>query len=305
MMKVRTLLGGLERETQEQPIPDFCLPRNPIGLEYEWEGTGKFPQDLDELAAKVVSAPGSYDSKLLIQIHQLFNVHIDHSLRKDGLEFTFKSGYSGSKALAGIDAMDALARRYGFTGSYRTSLHVHLDMNDTSFPEDLLTFGSVYGLVEPFLYSFVGEGRNYCNYCIPWYKHPQQFENFLWLVARHKEGSNEIVSHLKNGKGNKYSGLNYFSIGDFGTVEFRHAPVTMPRDKILIWINMIMRIKQWVLAHKLLPPDVADLAVNIGPVRFLQEVFQTQYHAATRTSRDIEGDFWNGMDTLYQYISAI
>lgn len=298
MMNVRTLLGVIERGEQEQPVPEFCLPKCAVGLEYEWEGCDRWPD-----AHNIVS---DYNVPQTVKdVVNYFNCHVDGSLRGSGMEFTFKGPFAGSKILRATSAMDDASRALGFTGSYRTSMHVHIDMQDTTFPTEVLSLGAVYCVVEPFLYQFVGGGRNTSNYCIPWYKHPQHFENFIDVIKRqHKDGSRGVLPHLQSHKGDKYAGLNCFSIGQFGTVEFRQAPVTMQRDKILTWINLIMRIKQWTCANPKKPVDILDYVNRTGTTSFLQEVFKSNYVDATRLSRNVEADSWAGLETLYQFVAA-
>lgn len=301
-MKVRNMLGLGEAVEQEQPVPDFCLPRCRIGLEYEWENTTKF---INEDAPHI--PPTVAVGVEIAGVNKYFNAHIDHSLRVGGMEFTFKEGYSGSRLLRAVKAMGSCSRALGFTGSYRTSLHCHVDMQDTNFPQDVELLGAVYCVVEPFLYQFVGNMRNVCNYCIPWYKHPQQFEYFLGTIR--KTYSPDAINHntrmvgaLKNGKGSKYSGLNCFSLGDFGTVEYRQAPVTMQEDRIILWINLVMRIKEWVVNHPMDLPKFVDYCNHRDPSWFIHDVFQSHYQDVVRLSRNLNSDYWNGLETLYQYV---
>lgn len=307
-MKVRTLIGVEESMEQEQAVPELCLPRCKIGMEYEWESTSRYPYKPDEEEDGMGPKGVAKQVPSIEDVRKYFSVHVDNSLRFQGMEFTFKGGYSGSKILRSVRAMDACSRALGFTGSYRTSLHVHIDMQDTNFPEDVEQFGAIYCVVEPFLYQFVGAARNVCNYCIPWYKHPQQFENFLSTIRRTfaADGSmnSRVVQNLRSGKGNKYSGLNCFSLGDFGTVEFRQAPVTMSEAKILMWINLIMRIKEWVVTHPMTLPKVVDYCNAKGADWLIHDVFQSHYPDAVRLSRNLDADYWNGMETLYQYVSV-
>lgn len=297
-MKVRHLLGTAEFLEQEQAVPDFCLPKAAVGLEYEWENTKKWPS-AEQVEEDVGLAP------IVKEVIKYFDFHVDGSLRVNGMEFTFKGPFSGSKILRATNAMDDCARSLGFTGSYRTSMHVHIDMQDTTFPDDVKQLGAVYCIVEPFLYQFVGNSRNTSNYCIPWYKHPQHFENFLDTITRqHKDGTSTVLPYLRSHKGDKYAGLNCFALGQFGSVEYRQAPVTMQRDKILTWINLLMRIKQWTTTNPKTSVGVLDHCNRIGAYQFLQEVFKTHYADVTRLSRNIEGDVWSGLETLYQYVAC-
>lgn len=298
-MKVREILGLIDERLPEQPTPKLILPKCRIGMEYEWENTQDYP-------IKGPTQTGDPDRyKVITESRKYFQVHNDGSLRQNGNEFVFIGPYYGTKVTDSIDIMDELARVLDFTGSYRTSLHVHLDMQDVSFPKDIERFGGIYSLVEPFLYKFVGNNRDCSNYCVPWYAHPQHFETYFGVIKRYfHAGDAGIAYALKQAKQTKYAGLNFFSLGDFGTVEFRQAPVTMQKDKILAWVNIIMRLKKWVVEKQYTPEELITHANKMGPQLLLQEVFEEQYRDVTRMSRDILQDFHIGLATLYQFVAT-
>lgn len=302
-MKVRKLLGISEGDDNEQPVPDFCLPRTAVGLEYEWENIGKFPTNPSQI--EQIRNNSCPVTPVVGEVIKYFDQVPDHSLRLNGMEFKFRGGYRGSKILRAIEAMEQGARVFGFEGSYRTSLHVHLDMHDLDFPRDIELFGGLYCIVEPFLYQFVGNNRHACNYCVPWNYHPQHFETFLRTIREnHKEGTSVVMGYIRNGKANKYAGLNCYSLGDYGTVEFRQAPVTFQSPKIISWINLLMRLKQWVIEHPIRIDTLVALADSAGAVSFLEDVFRQQTPEVLRYSKNVESDFWRGMQTLYQYAAT-
>lgn len=310
-MKVRNLLGMQEETEQEQPVPDFCMPKTRVGLEYEWENCGEWPLPVKKYVGMLEGNPAEQlvadgQPSYIKEVVKYFNVHVDGSLRKNGMEFTFKNGFSGSKILNATRSMDECSRILGFEATYRTSLHCHLDMQDTNFPSDVEQLGAVYCVVEPFLYQFVGNNRNVSNYCIPWYKHPQHFENFRDTIKRKykPEQAGLLVHAFRGHVGDKYAGLNCFSLGTFGTLEFRQGQVNMQLAKLHTWINMLMRLKQWVLTTPMTPTEVLDKVNSARPSVFLQEVFQSNYADAVRMSRNIDADLWSGLETLYQYIAC-
>lgn len=295
MAKVKELLGLQDKWAPEQPTPLLVSPKQRMGLEYEWENTGKFP----------FHPPAIDDGQIISRTHNLFEVIKDGSLRKDGKEFTFKDGYSGSLIVKSVDIMDEVQRMFGFEGTYRTSLHVHLDMQDARFPEDIENLGAVYCICEPLIYKFIGNQRFACNYCTPWFSHPQSFEEFFSLIRKTQTLPMPAKkNYLVQGKEHKYTGLNFFSLGDFGTVEWRQAPVTMQRDKILLWLNIIMLIKDYAMKEVQSPTQLVDKACRYGPDWFFSAVFKDYTRSITKYSRSIPQDFNEGISTLYSFIAA-
>lgn len=291
-MKIKQILGKPALPDKEQNCPEFCLPNCYIGMEYEWEKTAAF---------KAVGMQGA-DSKF----QDYFGVHNDGSLRNSGMEFVFNGPFAGTNLLTAIKLMDEIARKYSFVSSYRTSLHVHLDMTECNFPEDVYLLGLLYSIFEPLIYKFVGQNRDACNYCIPWYSHPQHYQVFIGAMERKYENPKDYAQHLKNSKQYKYSGLNFFSLGDFGTLEWRQAPVDMQKDKIIQWINIIMRHKKYVLDHPKAQPDwLLTYASRQEPLELLTEVFQEQGKLLSRFTRNLRADINLGLETATHYLALL
>jgi Putative amidoligase enzyme len=307
-MKVKNLLktGGLEEREQNTPL--LCLPKTYMGLEYEWESTGNFPYQTALLT-------GDPRAGMVSAVRSLFNHHVDGSLRDGGMEFTFKEPYAGTRILAAIDAMDDVSRAYGFTSSYRTSLHVHMDLSELNYPKDAHRFAALYAVVEPLLYKFVGANRDGCNYCIPWYANPHHYMQYARIIKPYKEYFKKnqedeiglsLGSHLLQNKNyHKYAGLNLLSMGQFGTAEFRHAPVNMQKEKILVWLNILMRIKKYVVENQW---DVTHLMQRIkshGAKAFIANIFGSEAPFLLKNSKNVEEDLKKGSLTMFHFISAI
>ena len=267
------------------------------GLEFEWENTRALRTDFVS-----VEMPENVQ-----EFYSLYAVHSDGSLREAGREYVFKEPLSGSRVLKALESMDDISRQYKFQSSYRTSLHVHLDCRDLSFPEDVVFLGAVYAIVEPFIYRFIGNNRDVSNYSIPWYQHPQHYRVFLSTI--NKSGSvpgRSIQAKLQQAKQYKYSGLNMFSLGDYGTVEFRHAPVSMQKDKIILWLNIIMSLKKFVLENRQLSPeDVLNLSQKMGFLGFISHVFGIYAKDLIKSTRTPVNDFILGVDTCNHYLTIL
>lgn len=288
-MQTLELLGKTPKAISARPSPEFVIPDCLIGLEYEWENTGNF----------------TWDTPLGLALRPWFTVHADGSLRSGGQEFVLAEPLFGENLLQAVTAMDDAARVFKFGSSYRTSMHVHLDMEGTEFPDAPLAFGCLYSIVEPLLYRFVGQRRDYCNYCLPWHQSEQHFETFLDQLLGAQQPK-VIAEKLRRMKVLKYSGLNYFSLGDFGTVEFRQAPVGMSRAKIIQWLNIIMCLKKYTAKRKVpSSQDILDRAYSQGSASFLESLFGDSYANAVRFSPDVEQDFRIGLKTAAQFCVAI
>lgn len=231
-MFVMELHGKTPKIRKQRPSPKFVIPDGLIGLEYEWESCEHF----------------DWGTEWGQRLQPFFSSHNDGSLRNGGIEFVLREPLFGENLLAAITTMDEAARAFRFKSSYRTSMHVHLDMERATYPDQVLSTALLYALAEPFLYKFVGQARDMCNYCLPWYRHDQHFNVFLRGIHEYKAHSAaHLVGKLKQLKEYKYSGLNFFSLGDFGTLEFRQCPVGLDATRVVDWVNMIQSLKAYAL----------------------------------------------------------
>lgn len=290
-MLTMELIGKTPKSNTARPSQEFVIPNCLIGLEYEWEGCGNF----------------NWETPVGRAVMPWFSNHADGSLRNGGIEFVLKEPLFGENLLAAVTAMDDLGRVAKFQSSYRTSMHVHLDMEGTTFPHAPLAMGALYAVVEPLLYRFVGQRRDYCNYCLPWHHSEQHFETFLDQLAGYARPGNAKITaeKLRRMKILKYAGLNYFSLGDFGTVEFRQAPVGMSRAKVIQWLNIIMSLKKYIASRTTpTPSEILDRAYSQGSELFLKSVFGDHYTSAVRFSPDVEQDFRIGVKTAAQFCVA-
>lgn len=286
--RVADILGIFPPAEKEQNCPEFCLPKCRVGMEFEWENTQAFTI----LSSSV---------KEVAEFYKYYSPHNDGSLRNNGMEFVFNGPKTGTGILTALDLMEEISRKYNFQASYRTSLHLHLDMQDTSIPDDIDTFNILYCIFERFFYKFVGKNRDTSNYCVPWYMHPQHFQVYKKAI-RGYGSSNDLAAVFKNNKSFKYSGLNMFSLGDFGTVEGRQAPVDMQKAKIIIWTNVFMRLKKWVLEHRHVQGEAVFTHLEkTGPLQFMLEVFGDQYKDLIKFSKNPLSDIKEGLNTAYHY----
>lgn len=254
----------------------FAIPDGLIGLEYEYEGTNRFDQ--------------MYNPKVFQKVNEYFECHTDGSLRDGGNEFVLREPLFGEELLQAITVMDEAARSLRFKSSYRTSMHVHLDMERATYPAQVLSVAILYAIAEPFLYKFVGTARDMCNYCLPWYRHDQHFGVFLkGLKELEGHPGPIVVDKLRRLKEFKYSGLNFFSLGDYGTLEFRQAPVGMDAVRVIEWVNIIQSLKKYAMGSNHNYETILSRAFSQPYTEFLSSVFTDHYKSLTRyTARPTE-----------------
>lgn len=288
-MLVMEIHGKKPRGGRSRPSNLFTLPEGLIGLEYEFEKVGQ----------------PKWDSTQGVELAKYFSAHADGSLRDNGIEFVLREPLFGEDLHSAIRAMDEMSRAYRYRASYRTSMHVHLDMERASYPDQILSLATLYAIAEPFMYKFVGQARDCCNYCLPWFRHDQHFNLFLNGVKMTLGNDGPHVIHkMQSLKEWKYSGLNFFSIGDYGTLEFRHAPVGMEASRVIDWINIIQSLKKYATRSNMTYQKLLEKAVSKPYHEFLGEVFESHFRTLIKFAPRPEESYHLGLKTASSFAAS-
>lgn len=197
-----------------------------------------------------------------------WRVEEDNSLRDNGREFVTLplKGDQVPFALVCLDSSLEDEARF----SHRTSVHVHMNVRDLE-PEQIAKIVLVYLTVEKFLFKFAGEHREKNIFCVPLYALEMTDTLFHSIMGLDKKEIRRIQSQEF-----RYSALNFEPMFSFGTIEFRHLGGTRDPHRIVSWINMLLRIKQYALSKDLqtLIRETIVLNSNSHYRGYAQEVFR-------------------------------
>lgn len=195
----------------------------------------------------------------------------DGSLRNNGMEFV-------SNPVKGSNIQKALEQLYRYFDEYhrgcsfseRTGIHVHINARDIKIP-NLVTFISLYSILEECLFDFAGRHRAENLFCVPLNstatlkealkgKNKQQFGDWLYAILHSSD---------------KYSALNIKTLFTFGTFEFRHLDGTHDWKKIYTWIRLLLSIKKYATTHTTdaLYEDIKKLNTTSEYDKFLISIF--------------------------------
>ncbi len=158
-----------------------------------------------------------------------------------------------------------------YQASFRTSTHVHFNFSNPepyeNIPEDTLeriqNFLCLYYLVEDVFYGIAGSDRECSGYCSSF---KTAFADFAGLLRA--TTASEFTRALKLSA--RYYGCNPKSLEKYGTIEFRHLPLTPSAEEMARWINTIMRLK--VMAYSI-EGDFGDYLGSITREQLVQGVF--------------------------------
>lgn len=213
----------------------------------------------------------------------------DSSLRNHGLEFVSKPIRPRLARAAIAALLGGFVHRYKLDTrpefSWRTSIHVHLNMQDEKV-ENVLNMMVLYTLYEDSLFSFIGRERRESNFCVPIQE--TDYPKYISMVMQ----GDDTLKNLA-GKWQKYAAMNIrpLILNDHaggsgpgstgspgqgkGTLEFRHLEGTYDLSKIINWMNLLLRLQKTSREMSLeeLESRVLSLSTRTHYISFLQDTF--------------------------------
>lgn len=236
---LKTLPDSLQRELTM--LPDKILRRilnTPVGVEVEIEGYNR-----------AVPMDG-------------WNITEDNSLRNGGAEFISKLGYRAHHIWPKIHLLCEKAVANKWSVSDRTSIHVHLGMNHLTM-NDVHAVLLAYIPLEEALFEYAGALRYSNIFCVP----AVECSGGLSYECK------DIYGYIR--EADKYSALNFKTIRDLGTVEFRHMQTCFDAEYIYRWIMMLCLIRDYARRTPLdqLKTFITDLRTKRNCREYINSIF--------------------------------
>lgn len=225
------------------------------------------------------------------------------SLRNSGIEFvTAGAGIQGEDILLAINSFCEHAQKNNWGVGYpRAAIHIHLDVTDLDVADgQLARLLSNYMLVEHIFFSFAGNWRKDCGFCIPYSSGQADFENIGEVLYTNITDS-ELFRHLTRNL-SKYQALNLNAIPRFGTMEFRHLPTTFDSQRIISWINLILALKNSTINSPRLKDPLKALS-DFGPEGIAREIFGPLYDRLNLGAFLDPAAMWEACDNCTQLMA--
>jgi len=187
----------------------------------------------------------------------------DGSLRNRGREFKTYPTPLGYIEPALRLLLDGINKDVDF--SKRTSIHVHMDMRHMTLSQ-LMGALFTYAVVENVLFKFAENERRQSIFCVP-------ITETLIFTNLHKKPEHLFIDISNYWQ--KYTALNLLPIKTFGTFEFRQLPGTMNLKKILIWIDLLSRIRIFAYRNDFttIMAKITELNTSSAYKEFIADVF--------------------------------
>lgn len=153
-----------------------------------------------------------------------------------------------------------------FNFSFRTSVHVHVNVQELT-EDELLAFLYACMLLEEPLMNFCGESRKGNRFCLRM-NDAEGYDKTLSSIFTH---GYRAIARL-NGDKIRYSAINVHSLVKYGSIEFRGMRGNMEEAVLLPWCSTLLSIRN--VAKKLKNPiNVYNMYVGMGNQEFAKKFF--------------------------------
>lgn len=165
----------------------------------------------------------------------------DGSLRGDyprcSSEYVMRQPVTALRLDKAIDELIAHQKKATLKFSFRTSVHVHINVQEYT-TDQLLAFIYACLILEEPLMNFCGETRKGNRFC---------------LRVKDAEGYDKTLNHLfqygwdairrLDGDAIRYSAINIHALKKYGSIEFRGMRGNMDRDILIPWCHTLLAIR--------------------------------------------------------------
>lgn len=218
----------------------------------------------------------------------------DHSLKSTGREYVTRGGLVGEDIVNAIDAFYDVASKSKLNNGYPyAGIHLHVDSTEMEVENGQLSrFVEAYMLAEPLLFHFAGEYRRNCGFC---YSLEQAQADYPLIGKGIYSGSYKSLQNtLARRHFSKYQALNLQPLATFGTIEFRHLPTTMEKQRLLDWVNIVLSLRVAAMTRD----SIAEAALRDRPLTFLQGMFSPNLWEQLVDGFD-PARYWGAIDNIF------
>lgn len=205
-----------------------------------------------------------------------WKIENDGSLRgrfpDEAAEYVLRRPLELQKAIDAVTqlrkAQDDANARLNF--SFRTSVHVHVNVQQLTFNQ-YLNMIYTYLLLEEPLVRYCGKERVGNRFCLR-LQDAEGLMDYLFMLFRQGHGA---LKHI-HGDAVRYASINVAATSKYGSLEFRSLKGNMDVDYITTWLQALDNLRSFAQEHAN-PQIIHDLFVNSTPEQFAEIVLGDMY----------------------------
>lgn len=202
-----------------------------------------------------------------------WNVEDDGSLRgvfpKSRAEYVLKKPLGMVEAVAAVYDLAKCQEKANLNFSFRTSVHVHLNVLDLT-PAEYLNLIYTYLLIEEPLIRYCGQERICNRFCLRLQDAEGLMETLVPMFAKFKLKGDYLGDQIR------YSAINLSATTKYGSLEFRAMKGNLEVKYIHDWLCALGNLKLYAKSFES-PQHIHDEFVRNKPSVFLQNVLKNVY----------------------------
>ena len=234
-----------------------------------------------------------------------WKIEDDGSLRgqfpTERAEYVLKKPLDLQKAIDAVVKLREIqdANKAVLNFSFRTSVHVHVNVQQLTFPQ-YLNMIYTYLLLEEPLVRYCGKERVGNRFCL----RLQDAEGLLdYLFMLFRQGYS-AMRHI-HGDNVRYAAINVAATAKYGSLEFRSLKGNMDVPYITTWLQALDHLRSFAMEMKD-PQDVHDLFVNNTPEQFAEIVLGDVYESFIypEMENDMRHSFSLALELPYNFVDS-
>jgi|TARA_Y100000310_G_scaffold161131_1_gene161073 hypothetical protein len=214
---------------------------------------------------------------------------VDHdgSLRGESIEYILRSPCRRESVSIKLKRLQKDLKDQGakLVPSSRCGVHIHVNCQRLSL-EELLNFALLYYIFEDILMEYCGRDRTGNLFCLPLSAADYILDALMQFRAY------EELNAL-NSDDIRYAALNWNSLFNYGSLEFRAYPAVKDFTKIEKWISLLLRIFDYAKKYKQ-PDEILEEFSMEGPRQFLMQVFKEDTQLLPLRLQQLEEMLYDG-----------
>lgn len=185
-----------------------------------------------------------------------------------------------------------------FDFSFRTSVHVHVNVQELTHTQ-ILNMVYTYFLLEEPLMNYCGKDRKANRFCLRLADAEGLMETVVKMVKR-GEGS-----HILCDDNVRYSAINLAALNKYGSIEFRGMRGNMDIDILRNWTGALVYLREYAMAQES-PETIHKELENLGTAGFLKSVLKelAPVYEYPRMQRDMARSYSISLDIPFAFAAA-
>lgn len=236
--------------------------------------------------------------RLTDDVDPRWNAIVDGSLRGENREYVLHKPIPANTAKDALqclkDSLDAAKSKLDF--SFRTSVHIHINVQQLTYPQ-YLNFIYTYFLLEEPLMTFCGKERKGNRFCLRLQDAEGMLETYNNMFTGRERALFEVPANQV-----RYSAMNIEATPKFGSLEFRGMRGNLDVDLISTWIDCLIRIREFAKSVDN-PTQVYDLYAENEAQGFMEKVIGdlTPRFYYPRMVKDVQRSFSLSLELPFTY----